>query len=134
MYAKDNTLQKLENENGKTKLQRQSSWTIAIYVVALFCALAWVPKAQAEMRADSAAHFGVSYALTMATYGFYHKAITLTKPDALAMAIFTSAFIGFTKEYLDMVEGGQAGLDGSDLLHDGLGTFGAFATIVVFDF
>lgn len=101
---------------------------------------------RAEVATDSAAHFGVSYALAMGSYGLFKTISTrdcrlqladappscpLTPNERFHAALFaavTSFAIGAVKEM------GDRQVDGRDLLYNGLGSVGAMGTILLFEF
>lgn len=78
---------------------------------------------------DKVAHFGVSYALQMGTYGIAKKALRLDPDEALLFSIFTTMLVTTAAEYMP----GQR-FDGKDILANGLGVGAAAITIKMFDF
>ena len=85
----------------------------------------------AYAETDKVAHFGVSYALQTATYGFSRKAFRLDKTDAMVFSVFTSILLTTAAEYMG---GPGSHFDGGDIKANVLGVGAASATILMFDF
>lgn len=82
---------------------------------------------------DKLAHFGVSFALNTAMYGFYSKMFGMKKDQAVLFAALTTLTLGFAKEAGDAVER-DGKFDYKDMLANTAGVGSSAGFIFVFDF
>jgi hypothetical protein len=99
-----------------------------LIVVALLCVGL---TAKAEVETDKAAHFGVSYAAQMVTYGLAKKALRLNRKQALIFSLFTTILVTTAAEYMG---GPGSRVDGGDIKANILGAGAAAGTVLMFDF
>lgn len=82
-----------------------------------------------KANTDKAAHFGVSYAMQTAMYGFSRKGLRLNKNDAFLFSATTVLFTGLVWEFASPNK-----IDGGDIMHNIYGVGASIGTCLVFDF
>lgn len=94
--------------------------------------LAWSPRTLAT-DPGPVAHFGASFAITIASYGLAKKCFRMQRTEAVLFAAFVSLGTGLVKEHMDMIDGAKNfGYD--DMWNNSLGVGAASLSIVAFEF
>jgi len=107
-----------------------------VLLAVLLGALLYSPGAKGSSP-DKAAHLGVSYALTVSTYGLFRRALTsvnrtdtLTSGERIGAALFAGSLSMLVGASFEAVGNG----DKEDLLYDAIGNAAAVGTIMMFEF
>jgi EamA domain-containing membrane protein RarD len=100
----------------------------------LFTSLASTADTNHEDLVHFSAHFGMSYAISMFTYGVMRKGLGISVNESLGFSIFTTLVVGLTYKYMEaMTTGSFAGM-GTSMLYNATGVAASYITIKMFEF
>ncbi len=105
-----------------------------LFTALIMCLTGRLAHASDLETTRGAAHIGVSFALETLTYGFYSKAFTMPRPQALYFSILTTIVIGLTYKEMELMNtpGKGSGDLGRSMLQNAIGTGIAVGGICVY--